>query len=126
MFRLPRSLRQLAVCLAMFAALLPSVAQLLPAVHGQPLELGLGELCSTAGHGHIKAPGSGNPAAPDQDHQGHCLLCFIHAADIGLPPSLEQWLPPASAGVDLAPAAFTLHASVTWFKPQSRGPPVFS
>ncbi|WP_211466363.1 DUF2946 family protein [Collimonas silvisoli] len=122
MFRLPRSLRQLAVCLAMFAALLPSVVQLLPVAHGQPL--GLGELCSAAGH--VKAPDSGNPAAPDQDHQGHCLLCFIHAADIGLPPSLSRWLAPASTGVDLPPASFTLHASVIWLKPQSRGPPAFS
>lgn len=122
MFHLPRSLRQLAVCLAMFAALLPSVVQLLPAAHGQPL--GLGELCSTAGH--VKAPDAGNTGAPDQDHQSHCLLCFIHAADIGLPPSLNQWQAPASEGVDQAPAVFTLRASVAWLKPQSRGPPVFS
>ncbi|GAC1332810.1 MAG: hypothetical protein NVS3B11_22710 [Collimonas sp.] len=126
MFRLSRPLRQLAVCLAMFAALLPSVVQLLPVAHGQPL--GLGELCSTAGH--VKAPDSGNPAsspgAPDQDHQGHCLLCFIHAADVGLPPSLSQWLAPASEGVNLPSAAFTEYASVIWLKPQSRGPPTFS
>ena len=122
MRHLPRSLRQLAVSLAMFAALLPSVVQLLPAAHGQPL--GLGELCSTAGH--VKAPDSGNPGAPDQDHQGHCLLCFIHAADIGLPPSLNLWQASASEGVDLAPAVLTLHTSVAWLKPQSRGPPVFS
>lgn len=122
MFRLPRPLRQLAICLAMFAALLPSVAQLLPAAHGQPQ--GLGELCSTAGH--AKAPDRGNPAAPDQDHQSHCLLCFIHAADVGLPPSLGLWQAPASAGVDLAPAVSALHASAIWLNPQSRGPPVFS
>ncbi len=122
MFYLPRSLRQLAVSLAMFAALLPSVVQLLPAAHGQPL--GLGELCSTAGH--VKAPDSGTPGTPDQDHQGHCLLCFIHAADIGLPPSLSLWQAPASEGVDLAPTVLTPHASVVWLKPQSRGPPVFS
>ncbi|WP_304361934.1 DUF2946 family protein [Collimonas fungivorans] len=122
MFHLPRSLRQLAVCLAMFAALLPSVVQLLPAAHGQPLRLG--ELCSTAGH--VKAPGPDSPAAPDQDHQGHCLLCFIHAADLGLPPSPGLWQAPASAGVDLAPALSTPYASVVWLTPQSRGPPAFS
>jgi hypothetical protein len=105
----------------MFAALLPSMVQLLPAAHGQPP--GLGELCSTAGH--VKAPGSDNPA-PGQDHQGHCLLCFIHATDVGLPPSLGLWQAPASAGVDLAPAVSALHASAIWLNPQSRGPPVFS
>jgi Protein of unknown function (DUF2946) len=122
MFRLPRSLRQLAICLAMFAALLPSVVQLLPAAHGQPL--GLGELCSSAGH--LQAPGSGGTDTPDQDHQGHCLLCFLHAADIGLPPAIIQWQLPASERIDLPQAVFTLHASVVRLHPQSRGPPVFS
>ncbi|MEO6921818.1 MAG: DUF2946 family protein [Collimonas sp.] len=122
MFRLPRPLRQLAICLAMFAALLPSVVQLLPAAHGQPL--GLGELCSVAGH--VQAPGSNNSDTPDQDHQGHCLLCFLHAADLGLPPVISQWQLPASAGIALPQAIFTQHASVVRLHPQSRGPPVFS
>ncbi|AMP16622.1 DUF2946 family protein [Collimonas pratensis] len=122
MFRLPRPLRQLAICLAMFAALLPSVVQLLPAAHGQPL--GLGELCSVAGH--LQAPASGNHDAPDQDHQGHCLLCFLHAADLGLPPGVSQWQLPASEGIDLPQAASTLHASIVRLHPQSRGPPALS
>lgn len=122
MFRLPRRLRQLAICLAMFAALLPSVVQLLPAAHGQPL--GLGELCSVAGH--LSAPASGSHDAPDQDHQGHCLLCFLHAADIGLPAGVSQWQLPASAAMALAPAVSTLHASIVHLHPQSRGPPALS
>lgn len=121
MFRLPRPLRQLAICLAMFAALLPSVVQLLPAAHGQPL--GLGELCSVAGH---LQPASGSHDAPDQDHQGHCLLCFLHAADIGLPLGVSQWQLPASEGIALAPAVSILHTSIVRLHPQSRGPPSLS
>ena len=122
MFRLPRPLRQLAICLAMFAALLPSVVQLLPAAHGQPL--GLGELCSVSGR--TQAPAGGSHEAPDQDHQGHCLLCFLHAADIGLPPGISQWQLPASESIDVPQAVATLHTSVVRLHPQSRGPPVFS
>jgi hypothetical protein len=122
MFRLPRRLRQLAVCLAMFAALLPSVVQLLPAAHGQPL--GLGELCSSADR--LQAPAAGNHDTPDEDHQGHCLLCFLHAADIGLPPGISQWQLPASEGIALPQAPFSLHASIVRLHPQSRGPPALS
>ncbi|AIY43324.1 hypothetical protein LT85_4166 [Collimonas arenae] len=109
----------------MFAALLPSVVQLLPAAHGQPL--GLGELCSVAGH--VQAASSDNPGnsdTPDQNHQGHCLLCFLHAADLGLPPAIGQWQLPASAAIALPQAVSTLHASVVRLYPQSRGPPVFA
>ncbi|MFC5472659.1 DUF2946 family protein [Paraherbaspirillum soli] len=109
--------------MALFAVLLPSVARLLPAAHGQPP--GLGDLCSAVGH--RQAPDAGNPALPDQQHAGHCLLCFIHSADIGLPPGAAAWdIADSSSGRALPPPAITLPTAAAWLNPHPRGPPFFS
>lgn len=118
-----RLLRQFAIWMALFAVLLPSVAQLLPTAHGQPF--GLGELCTTAGH--RQAPDSDNPSAPDQTHGGHCLLCFMHAADIGLPPTAGLWNTLDGVIVRvLAQPASALPTMAVWLLPHPRGPPTFS
>lgn len=118
-----RLLRQFAIWMALFAVLLPSVAQLLPVAHGQPF--GPGELCTTAAH--HKAPDSDNPSAPGQAHDGHCLLCFMHAADIGLPPTAGLWNPLDGVIARALPQpAIVLPATAVWLLPQPRGPPAYS
>ncbi|WP_167337442.1 DUF2946 family protein [Pseudomonas batumici] len=122
--RVPHSLRQLAICLAMLAALLPSMMLLLPAAHGQPLAMG--EHCDMAGMtGHVQAPGSHDPT-PDQYHECHCLLCVVHAVDIGLPPSVVQWQQSGRADVVLAQTIYPHYASTVWLVSEPRGPPAFS
>ncbi len=124
MSRVSHSLRQLAICLAMLAALLPSMMLLLPAAHGQPMEMG--EHCDMAGMmGHAQAPDSRKPA-PDQDHECHCLLCVVHAVDIGLPPSIVQWQLSGHTDVVLAQTAYKPYVSAVWLISEPRGPPAFS
>ncbi|WP_123425544.1 DUF2946 family protein [Pseudomonas brassicacearum] len=122
MSRVPYSFRQLAMCLAMLAALLPSAMLWLPAAHAQPMEMG--EHCNMAGHVH--APATGNPAAPDQYHECHCLLCVVHAVDIGLPPSIVQWQLSGHADVVRAQAACKPYLSAVWLISEPRGPPAVS
>lgn len=122
--RVPHSLRQLAMCLAMLAALLPSVMLWLPAAHGQPMSMG--EHCDMAGMtGHAQAPDSRKPA-PDQYHECHCLLCVVHAVDIGLPPSIVQWQLSGRTEIALAQAAYKPYLSTIWLISEPRGPPAFS
>jgi hypothetical protein len=124
MSRISHSLRQLAMCLAMLAALLPSVMLLLPAAHGQPMEMD--EHCNMAGMtGHAQAPDSHKPA-PDQYHECHCLLCVVHAVDIGLPPSIVQWQLSGHPDIALAQAAYQPYVSAVWLVSEPRGPPAFS
>ena len=119
--RLSRSLRQLALRLAMLAALLPSVMLWLPAAHGQPMAMG--EHCNMAGHVHA-APGS-NPE-PDQFHECHCLLCVVHAVDIGLPPSVVQWQLSGHAESVRAQATYKPYVSAVWLVSEPLGPPAVS
>jgi hypothetical protein len=122
--RVSHSLRQLAICLAMLAALLPSMMLLLPAAHGQPMEMG--EHCDMAGMiGQAQAPDSRKPA-PDQDHECHCLLCVVHAVDIGLPPSIVQWQLSGHTDVVLAQTAYKPYVGAVWLISEPRGPPAFS
>ncbi|WP_191487923.1 DUF2946 family protein [Pseudomonas sp. FEN] len=117
-------MRQFAACLAMLAALLPSVMLWLPAAHGQPMAMG--EHCNMAGmSGQVQAPGSHDPA-PGQDHECHCLLCVVHAVDIGLPPSIVQWQLSAHAEVGLAQAIYPRYISSIWLVCEPRGPPAYS
>ncbi|WP_248800199.1 MULTISPECIES: DUF2946 domain-containing protein [unclassified Pseudomonas] len=117
-------MRQLAMCLAMLAALLPSVMLWLPAAHGQPMAMG--EHCNMAGmSGHVQPPGS-HDSAPDQYHECHCLLCVVHAVDIGLPPSLVQWQLSGRVDVVLAPAIYPPYIGTAWLVAEPRGPPAFS
>ncbi|MFJ2362429.1 DUF2946 domain-containing protein [Pseudomonas sp. NPDC087697] len=110
------------MCLAMLAALLPSVMLWLPAAHGQSMEMG--EHCDMAGMtGH--APDSRNPA-PDQYHECHCLLCVVHAVDIGLPPSIVQWQLSGRTDVVLAQATYKPYLNAVWLISEPRGPPTFS
>jgi hypothetical protein len=128
MSHLPRSLRQFAIYLAMFAVLLPSVMLMLPAARGQ--SMAMGEHCDMAGMtgmtGHAQPPGTGNPTAPDQYHECHCLLCVVHAVDVGLPPSIIQWQLSGRADIALAQAVYKPYASAVWLIAEPRGPPVFS
>ncbi|MBV6749197.1 DUF2946 domain-containing protein [Pseudomonas chlororaphis] len=122
--RFSHSLRQLAICLAMLAALLPSVMLLLPAAHGQSMMMG--EHCNMVGMtGHDTSSGSRDPS-PDQYHECHCLLCVVHAVDIGLPPSVVQWQLSGRTDVVLAQAILPPYASAVWLISEPRGPPAFS
>lgn len=124
MSRVPHSLRQLAICLAMLAALLPSVMLWLPAAHGQ--SMAMGEHCDMAGMaGYAQAPDSRKPA-PDQYHECHCLLCVVHAVDIGLPPSIVQWQLSGRAGTALAHRSYRPYVSAVWLISEPRGPPAVS
>ena len=124
--RVPLSLRQLAICLAMLAALLPSVMLWLPAAHGQPMTMVMGEHCNMAGMtGHAQPPGSHDPA-PDQYHECHCLLCVVHAVDIGLPPSMVQWQLSGRVEVLRALAISPPNISTVWLAAEPRAPPAFS
>ena len=125
MTRTSHSLRQLAICQAMLAALLPSVMLLLPVAHGQ--QMGMGEHCNMASMAeHVQPSGIGNPATPDQYHECHCLLCVVHAVDIGLPPSIVQWQLLNHADIVLAQVAYKPYASAVWLISEPRGPPAFS
>jgi len=128
MSRLPRSLCQLVICLTLSAVLLPSLMQWLPAAPGQAMGmlLGIGKPCEM--DSRLNAPGS-NPASGSALHhpaQSHCLLCFIHAMGIGLPPGTGQWQLCDCAGADLVQAACERHIRCVWLIPEARGPPAFS
>lgn len=124
MTRSSHSLRQLAICLAMLAALLPSVMLLLPAAHGQQIEMG--EHCNMAAMAeHAQLSGTSAPSTPDQYHECHCLLCVVHAVDMGLPPSIVQWQLSGHADVILAQALYEPYVSAAWQISEPRGPPLF-
>lgn len=125
MTRASHSLRQLALYLAMLAALLPSMMLLLPAAYGQPMAMG--EHCNMAGMAE-QAQSSGNthPATPDQSHECHCLLCVVHAVDIGLPPGIVHWHQSGLTHAVSAQTAYHPYVSAVWLIPEPRGPPSFS
>ncbi|MDB5979847.1 MAG: hypothetical protein JWQ69_862 [Pseudomonas sp.] len=125
MTRASHSLRQLAMCLGMLAALLPSVMLLLPVAYGQPM--GMAEHCDMAGMTeHAQPTGSGTPATPDQNHECHCLLCVVHAVDIGLPPGIVHWHLSDRADAILAQATYQPYVSAVWLISEPRGPPTSS
>jgi hypothetical protein len=108
----------------MLAALLPSAMLMWPAMYGQPMEMGEHcDMASMAGHAH--APASGN-STPDTYHECHCLLCVVHAVDVGLPPSVVQWQFSGRVDVILAQPIYTPYASNVWLIPKPRGPPALS
>lgn len=118
-------LRQLALCLAMLAALLPSMMLLLPAAYGQPM--GMGGHCDMAGMAdHAQSSDSIHPATPDQSHECHCLLCVVHAVDVGLPPGSAQWQSSGLVHAILAQTAYRPYTSAVWLIPEPRGPPTVS
>jgi hypothetical protein len=128
MTRASPPLRQLALCLAMLAALLPSMMLLLPAAYGQPM--GMGGHCDMAGMvgmaEHAQPSDSTHPATPDQSHECHCLLCVVHAVDIGLPPGTVHWQFSGLTHAVLAQTAYQPYASAVWLIHEPRGPPTFS
>jgi len=122
MSRGPRSLRQLAMRLALLAALLPSAMLWLSAAHGQPMAMG--KHCNMAGHVHAQT--TDNPAAPDQYHECHCLLCVVHAVDIALPPSVVQWQLSGRANIVLVQTPYQSYIRAVWQVSEPRGPPAVS